>query len=54
MTQCILAKNVERANAQLYGNLLQKINTKLGGTNTKVYAASKVGFFSCSHLKQII
>ena len=42
MTQCIQAKNVERANAQLYGNLLQKINTKLGGTNTKINANSKV------------
>ena len=42
MTQCILAKNVERANAQLYGNLLQKINTKLGGTNTKINSSVKV------------
>merc|ERR1719285_1661726 len=41
MTQCIQARNVERANAQLFGNLLQKINTKLGGTNTVVSKASK-------------
>ena len=36
MTQCIQQRNVDRANPQLYGNLLQKINTKLDGTNTKV------------------
>ena len=45
MTQCIQARNVERANAQLFGNLLQKINTKLGGTNTVVSKVSKVSFF---------
>jgi len=46
MTQCIQAKNVERGNAQLYGNLLQKINTKLGGTNTKINASSKPAIFA--------
>ena len=42
MTQCVLQKNVERANPQLINNLLQKVNTKMGGVNTKVsgnYAA---------------
>ena len=36
MTQCVLQKNVERANPQLINNLLQKVNTKMGGVNTKV------------------
>ena len=36
VTQCVQARNVERANGMFYGNLLQKINTKLGGTNTKI------------------
>merc|ERR1712004_168244 len=31
ITQCVQSRNVERANATFYGNLLQKINTKLGG-----------------------
>ena len=36
ITQCVLSKNMARANAMFYGNLLQKINTKLGGKNTQV------------------
>jgi len=36
VTQCVQSRNVERANAMFYGNLLQKINVKLGGVNTKV------------------
>ena len=36
VTQCVQSRNVERANGMFYGNLLQKINTKLGGTNTKI------------------
>lgn len=46
MTQCIQAKNVERANGQLFGNLLQKINTKLGGVNTVIAKASKPAIFT--------
>lgn len=46
MTQCIQAKNVERANGQLFGNLLQKINTKLGGVNTVIAKVSKPAIFT--------
>ena len=45
MTQCVLQKNVERANPQLINNLLQKVNTKMGGVNTKVSCK----FFSSNH-----
>ena len=32
LTQCITMKSVLKANAQLFGMLLMKINAKLGGT----------------------
>lgn len=45
MTQCIQSKNVDRCNGQLLGNLLQKINTKMGGVNTKISAENKLTIF---------
>lgn len=44
-TQCIQSRNVDKCNGQLLGNLLQKINTKMGGLNTKISNENKVAVF---------
>lgn len=44
-TQCIQSRNVDRVNGQLLGNLLQKINTKMGGINTRISGETKLSIF---------
>lgn len=38
MSQCILMKNVMRCTPALASNLVLKLNTKLGGVNSKIVA----------------
>lgn len=45
MTQCVQSRNVDRCNGDLLGNLLQKINTKMGGLNTRISADVKLSIF---------